>query len=160
MLLQHLVSPLPRGATATPSDAGAPAGNDAAAYGLAALPPKVATAVQPRLAAVLRSATDPTQREASAWVLGEWATMPGACNTEVLTALTVALIGKRSENRRDRTHAQAEDLTVSVVAGDGTRGAAAGDSSVAVRAAAACALGNLGSALAVSTTWKAVATMH
>ena len=92
MLLQHLVSPLPRGATATPSDAGDPAGNDAAAYGLAALPPKVATAVQPRLAAVLRSATDPTQREASAWVLGEWATMPGACNTEVLTALTVALI--------------------------------------------------------------------
>ena len=91
MLLQHLVSPLPRGATATPSDAGDPAGNDAAAYGLAALPPKVATAVQPRLAAVLRSATDPTQREASAWVLGEWATMPGACNTEVLTALTVAL---------------------------------------------------------------------
>ena len=58
MLLQHLVSPLPRGATATPSDAGDPAGNDAAAYGLAALPPKVATAVQPRLAAVLRSATE------------------------------------------------------------------------------------------------------
>ena len=105
MLLQHLVSPPPRGATATPSDAGDPAGNDAAAYGLAALPPKVATAVQPRLAAVLRSATDPTQREASAWVLGEWATMPGACNTEVLTALTVALIGKRATtNNIARAH--------------------------------------------------------
>jgi len=69
-----------------------------ATFGLVALPPKLAAAVQPKLAAVLRSAKDPEAREVSAWVLGEWATMPGACSTEVLAALTVALVGDGSRS--------------------------------------------------------------
>ena len=96
VLLQRALTPRTSGSTA-PEACGDLAGRSAA-FGLAALPPRIATAVQPKLAAVLRSAKDAGVRELAAWVLGEWATMPGACSTEVLAALTVALVGDGSRS--------------------------------------------------------------
>ena len=75
-----------------------------AGFGLVALPPRMAAAVQPKLATVLRSAQDAEARELSAWVLGEWATMPGASSTEVLAALTVALVGDGSRSGASGAH--------------------------------------------------------
>ncbi len=101
ILLQRALSP--SSSSEQPEAAGDLSGRSAV-FGLVALPPRVAAAVQPKLATVLRTAHDAEARELSAWVLGEWATMPGASSTEVLAALTVALVGDGSRSGAAGTH--------------------------------------------------------